>query len=150
MRLGLQEHSCDLYCLQALGLFRQSYGTLDGTTKDNRVFRAICGTSVHIGQRVDTLSHYALLATPQTELRIMLATALAPPCLGTGTSAPQTGWVRLSRVFMGLAEDMGFVNLWRAVETGRRIMSPGLGSGKSGNDRGTQRYNKVTRLADTR
>jgi len=88
MRLGLQEHSCDLYCLQALGLFRQSYGTLDGTTKDNRVFRAICGTSVHIGQRVDTLSHYALLATPQTELRIMLATALAPPCLGTGTSAP--------------------------------------------------------------
>ncbi len=75
---------------------------------------------------------------------------LPPLALARARPHPQTGWVRLSRVFMGLAEDMGFVNLWRAVETGRRIMSPGLGSGKSGNDRGTQRYNKVTRLADTR
>jgi len=42
-----------------------------------KVSRLIDGTPIHTGQRVNTLSKHALTASPQTEPRITLATALS-------------------------------------------------------------------------
>ncbi len=48
----------------------------------------VIDASINTGQRVDTLRHCALMATPQIEQCITLATVLAPLASVWATSAP--------------------------------------------------------------